>query len=193
MIMTKLKEATSDQHKSLESTVNVMDSMFTIEDYKNLLVKFYIFYSAIENQLAELDWNSIGLDFAEREKTSKLESDLQLLGADVSENEAFVDLPQLKSLASGVGAMYVLEGATLGGQVIKRHLKTALDIDADSGAAFFDGYGEKTGPMWKEFGRIASEYSEKTGSDEEIIESARQTFDSLKNSFENSSAQAMPV
>ncbi|UOQ78251.1 hypothetical protein MUN84_06595 [Hymenobacter sp. 5516J-16] len=43
--------------------------------------------------------------------------------------------------------MYVLEGSTLGGQVIARQLAKA-NIPA---RAYFSGHAEQTGPLWKTF------------------------------------------
>jgi heme oxygenase len=36
-------------------------------------------------------------------------------------------------------------------QLIAKQLKTALDLDRTSGAAFFSGYGRATGAMWRAF------------------------------------------
>ena len=49
--------------------------------------------------------------------------------------------------------LYVFEGATLGGQIIGRHLRDGLRIDRGNGAAFFGGYGDETGAMWMRFSR----------------------------------------
>jgi heme oxygenase len=54
------------------------------------------------------------------------------------------------NLNFAVGCLYVLEGATLGGQFISRHLAT-LGIGPANGGLFFHGYGAKTGEMWKSF------------------------------------------
>ena len=48
-----------------------------------------------------------------------------------------------------VGCLYVLEGSTLGGQIILRRAAERLGIDADTGAGFFHGYGAQTGAMWR--------------------------------------------
>jgi heme oxygenase len=50
-----------------------------------------------------------------------------------------------------MGTLYVLEGATLGGQIIQRQLHCSLGLDAGSGAAFFVGYGARTRQMWMQF------------------------------------------
>ena len=62
-------------------------------------------------------------------------------------------LPPLDTRAQLLGAMYVLEGSTLGGQVIARQLDKA-GIRAH---AFFTGRAERTGPLWKVFCQLLSD------------------------------------
>lgn len=47
--------------------------------------------------------------------------------------------------------MYVMEGSTLGGQIIARHVQISLLLTQGHGNAFFLGHGIQTGPLWKEF------------------------------------------
>ncbi|WP_210517386.1 biliverdin-producing heme oxygenase [Hymenobacter terricola] len=56
-------------------------------------------------------------------------------------------LPPLHTRPQLLGAMYVLEGSALGGQVIARQLATA----GIAGRTYFAGRAERTGPMWKSF------------------------------------------
>lgn len=183
--MQKLKEATREQHENLEKTVNVMYQMFSIEDYKVLLCKFYRFYSAVETKLAELDLKKYGYDLSERLKTPKLEQDLASFGIleEAKKLTIYKGLPSLNSLEEAFGALYVIEGATLGGQIINRHLKKVLNISIENGGSFFSGYGEKTGEMWKEFIQITTQFSESKNADEAIINSAKETFDSFRDCF----------
>lgn len=185
MIMAKLKEATREQHEGLEQTVDIMNQMFDIENYKTLLMKFHRFYSGIEPELAKLDLKTHGYDLAERLKTPKLEKDLAYLGIldEAKKQPVYNDLPNLDSTEKAFGSLYVLEGATLGGQIINRHLKQHLDLSPENGGAFFNGYGEKTGLMWKEFIEIATGFAMQANNDETIVDSAKETFDSFKNCY----------
>ena len=184
MILGKLKEATRTQHENLENTVDVMNNMFSPEDYKTLLTKFYRFYAAIEPKVAANDLQSAGFDFSARRKIPLLEKDLKALGIfEEAQSSLWNDLPALDTLAAAFGSLYVMEGATLGGQVIMRHLKQHLDITPENGGAFFNSYGAQVGPMWKEFCTIATEFAEKNGDDETIINAARETFDSFAKCF----------
>jgi heme oxygenase len=185
MILAKLKEATRAQHENLESTVNVMDQMFSADDYKKLLCKFYRFYSAIEPEIDKLDMAAVGYDLAERRKLPKLEKDLKALQVwDEALNlPKWENLPELENNAQAFGSLYVMEGATLGGQIINRRLKQHLGISPENGGAFFNGYGERTGPMWKEFCRITTEFAGDGENDEAIVGNAKETFDSFRDCF----------
>lgn len=187
MILGKLKEATKQQHEGLENTVNVMGSLFSLDDYKTMMTKFYRFYSSIEPRLGELDWAEVGHNFDERLKVPKLKKDLVNLGFsedEISEIPVWDGLPKLDSHAKAFGSLYVMEGATLGGQIINRHLKEHLNLTTENGGLFFGGYGKETGPMWKKFGETVTAFSESNNEDEQIVETAKQTFDSFKACFE---------
>ena len=185
MILGKLKESTRQQHEGLEQTVDVMSQMFSLENYKILLAKFYRFYSSIEIELAKLDLNKYGYDLTERLKTPKLEKDLAYLGIlpSVKKLTVYNGLPKLNADEKAFGSLYVIEGATLGGQIINRHLKQNLDLSPENGGSFFNGYGEKTGLKWKEFCQMTTKFAESKNADETIIYSAKATFDSFKNCY----------
>lgn len=54
-------------------------------------------------------------------------------------------------LSAALGGLYVLEGATLGGRVIARHLRRHLgDVIPEGG--LLDFHGEATSAVWKGFG-----------------------------------------
>lgn len=186
MILVKLKEATREQHDALENVVDVMNRMFTQEDYKELLSKFYRFYSAIEPTLPADELREHGFDVEERRKLPLLERDLDTLGIleEAREsNDVPADVPKLDTAAKAFGSIYVMEGATLGGQVITRHLAQHLGLTPEAGGAFFNSYGKEVGPMWKKFGAIITAFAENCDSDDEIVEAAKQTFDSFRGVF----------
>ncbi len=187
MILKKLKEATKEQHEALESVVDVMNRMFTKEDYGNLLTKFYRFYTAMEAELPAAELKAEGFDIEERRKLPLLERDLTSLGLlEEARSAANVKpvIPTLDTAAKAFGAVYVMEGATLGGQVITRHLRDHLGISVEEGGAFFNSYGHMVGPMWKAFGEAVTDFAEKNNDDDAIVETAKQTFDCFRKSFE---------
>lgn len=186
MILAKLKEATRDQHEALENVVDVMNKTFSIEDYKELITKFYSFYAAVEPTLPAAELSAAGFDVEPRRKTPLLERDLKHLGILESARNAppFTDIPTLDTAAKAFGGIYVMEGATLGGQVITRQLKEHLGITPDNGGAFFNSYGANVGPMWNAFKASVTAFAETADDDESIVDAARETFDTFRRCFQ---------
>ncbi len=187
MILAELKEQTRAQHENLETIVDVMNKMFTRDDYEILLTKFYRFYSAVEPRVYANDTAANGIDASERSKIKWLESDLSALGAldKAKELPVLTDIPVLDSPAKAFGAMYVMEGATLGGQVITRHLKQHLGLTPENGGSFFNSYGSRVGPMWKEFGQAITAFADGHHNNNEIVQAAKDTFDCFARCFSN--------
>ncbi|RSK51419.1 biliverdin-producing heme oxygenase [Hymenobacter rigui] len=84
------------------------------------------------------------------------------------------NLPPLHTWPQLLGALYVLEGSTLGGQVIARQLAKA-GIPA---RAYFSGHAEQTGPLWKAFVHQLAAAATPENADA-IVASASLTFQRL--------------
>lgn len=83
--------------------------------------------------------------------------------------------PEPSGLVQALGMLYVIEGATLGGRIIRREL-AARGIDPDD-FAFLDPYGNETGPMWKKFVRVAEREAGRTRKQrEDACEGALKAF-----------------
>ena len=182
-ILAQLKARTAHQHQQTEDGVDLMRDDFSLEDYRKLLVRFYTFYKSYEaKMLAAQTKNPIEFDYQERLNTPRLVADLKNLGmseSEISDIEAFDDLPPLDSKEKIFGSLYVIEGSTLGGQYISRHLKEKFALDETNGIAFFSGYGKDTGKMWNAFRAAITEFAETSANHEEIIKSANATFEKI--------------
>lgn len=182
-ILARLKERTAHQHQQTEDGVDLMSDDFSLDDYRNLLIKFYAFYQSFEAKMkSAIEKNQVDFDYAERLNAPKLFNDLQSLGmskTDISNIESFEDLPALDSAERIFGALYVVEGSTLGGQFISRHLKEKFDLDETDGVAFFSGYGKETGKMWNAFREKITAFALNSENHEAIIKSANATFDKI--------------
>jgi len=149
----RLRTETRDAHSELEAKLGLPQRIATLDEYIRCLVDFYRFYAPLEQALAEFpEWPMAGVRLRERERTPWLLDDLRALGLDPREldwaPQAF--LPRLGGFAEALGALYVLEGSTLGGRFILLHVEAALG-DAISGAeAFFAGHRERTASLWKD-------------------------------------------
>lgn len=182
-ILATLKDATSSRHASLESCLPLLDMHLSNDVYKKLLKNFFAFYSPLELRLLALHGDAHRtFDYATRQKTPLLMQDLMALNVAPSVLVAAsrsTALPDLSNLAQSWGCLYVIEGATLGGQIISKHLRAQLGFDVTSGAAFFNGYGAQTGAYWKRFCAALSDQATHYGDTDQIVLGALQTFDTL--------------
>jgi heme oxygenase len=155
MILSDLKRATSSVHARLEATLPLLAPDLTPTRYREVLVAFHGFYGPLEARLARhadalAEW---GLELAERRKVPALERDLEALGlprASLARMPTCASVPGLTDLPSALGSLYVVEGATLGGQLMVRHLSKSLPA-TEGARAFFASYGDRVGEMWMAF------------------------------------------
>ncbi len=179
LIRATLKTQTQPYHDRLEAVLNLLQRPLTQTDYRVLLERFYGFYRPMEIALAQVLTNSSPLDFTRRRKTPLLERDLIILGSstiDVLALPLCPFIPELPHLTHALGCLYVLEGATLGGQVISRRLHEQFGFTAESGCAFFQSYGKDVGPMWQAFCTALTTHDTTEARRENMIAAAYETF-----------------
>src|ERR1051325_9493262 len=116
----RLRRETRAEHEAIEATLG-LDRDPTLERYREILERFYGFYLPLEREL-------VPLGFSERVKTPLLRADLEALGIDPSTVSLCADIPRPCTQPERFGVCYVLEGATLGGQIISRRLQSSLQI-----------------------------------------------------------------
>jgi heme oxygenase len=180
MIMVQLREQTRPYHDRLESHSDLLLRMSALSGYRQVLEQFYGIYTPLEHQLAEVFRRCPpAFDFEKRRKGALLAADLRTLGVHGESLHPPLrgpTLPVLSTLPQAYGCLYVMEGATLGGQIIARHLKKVLGLDAGNGAAFFNSYGNEIGSMWREFGDAVTAYAGLHDDEDQIIAAACDTF-----------------
>lgn len=181
MLSDDLKQTTQEAHQQLETKMDLLSRLHSVESYKKLLMKFYQYYVPLEAQLVRFPDD---LPLEGRLKSTLLKYDLLALGftdQEIQTLPAATTLPPVTSLSDAIGAFYVLEGSTMGGQVISKQLREKLSITPETGGSFFYAYGPQTMPMWLEFRTFLN--SDETASKTErpkILESAKATFLSLE-------------
>jgi heme oxygenase len=181
-ILDRLRTETRHKHDAIEAVLDIMTPDLSVAAYRKQLERFYGFYHPLEASIASLvDWSSVGLDLDVRRKSRLLVSDLEYLGINAADTLPMcLALPPLTSVAAGFGCLYVLEGATLGGQLISRHVKQTLSLDASEGTRFFFCYGTRTGMMWKAFRSLLLAFAVTPELEDEVVASAIATFDTLR-------------
>ena len=150
-VLNDLRAGTHTLHVALEQRLPFFSGTLDLEHYTRLLSAYFGFYQALEDRLTHSAFIPTGFDLPARLKTPALTQDLQALGVDAQRLPRCQHLPALRSEAQMLGVLYVLEGATLGGNVLRKRVAEQLGLDADNGCAFLFVYGEDTGQHWKAF------------------------------------------
>ena len=149
-IAGRLKTETAAAHDRLDARLDLLQGR---EHYAAALARFWGFYAGAEPQLDRWHARAPLVDWPERRKLPALRSDLLALGLtpaaiDALPVRSFEDDPP--DAGAGFGWLYVLEGATLGGAVIARHLCKARTVPA-AALSFHTLYGRRLGSRWRAF------------------------------------------
>jgi heme oxygenase len=146
----QLRRDTAGLHQCLETQLGLLEPQLSILRYRHVLEDFYGFYAPVEVCLARLAAGA-SLAFPLRARSTLIEKDLRALGLsprEIVELPRCAALPELYCSENLAGCLYVLEGASLGGQMIAPLLHRRLGITRESGAAFFVGDAEGTSTRW---------------------------------------------
>lgn len=183
MLRDALREHTRAQHARLEQRLAIERRVRDRDAYVDLLRRFLGFYLPVEARLAAFAqaFRDNGIDLTERWKVAKLQRDLIVLGENASNQADPSLLPAIPTFPRAVGCFYVLEGSTLGAQIIMHHVRESLGLEAAHGAAFFAGYGARTGVMWQGYLRFLVTLPFDEQAADEAIAAAGETFESLEH------------
>jgi len=186
LILDQLRQRTRLWHQRVESRLDLTRPDLTLDRYQQWLWRFFTFYRPLENQIFDehRDWaKQLGL--TGREKCAWLIADLMSLGAAQSDIDRARDclmVPAVQSPAQLLGCLYVMEGSTLGGQFICRHVSSNLGLTPSRGLAFFNSYGSEVGEKWAAFRKTLVAASSPQD-DETMMQAALRTFATLDGWF----------
>lgn len=145
-VLSRLRAETRTAHEALETDLDIFRHLASEAGRRRLARLFHGLHAGAEAVLAPWLAAVPGLDWEARRRRPVLDRDLAHLG-----EPAPPPCPVARpgSRAEALGLLYVLEGSTLGGQVIRKQLlKQGRSLD---GVSFLDPYGADTGPRWKSF------------------------------------------
>jgi len=183
-VMAKLKAHTAQHHRQVEKLMPFFEATFSVEEYVRILGIFLGFWEPLEQRLTAIaDWQTVGVDVSGRCRANRLRGDLCALGVSEPNIESLPrsqSLPALANVYNGLGCLYVLEGSTLGGQLIARELTRRFGIDEDSGSSFFHSYGSNVGEAWKAFSSAVNTHVNDPAKTNAALTSAEATFVSLE-------------
>ena len=149
-LLTRLRADTRPYHDAVEQNPfnrALATGTVTAADTAQFLARMYGFVQPYEQQLrAHAARFGPAWQLDRRYRTHLILDDLPRLGY----SGTLPLCPTLQPLATWpqlLGAMYVFEGSTLGGQVIARQLLKS-NVSANT---YFTGRADQTGPLWKVF------------------------------------------
>ena len=179
MLTEELKEMTADAHRAAEKKlIAVLKKTTTTADYMRMLNWLYGYYSPLEALIRRFLTPDVLPDIIKRCRAEYLVWDMKESGLPELPPDKCDQLPVIDSLASALGALYVLEGSTLGGRIIAGMI--SRELDSLKSLSFFHGYGAETQKMWlsfKEFLNRPFPLMQRR----EIIAAAEDTFITFKN------------
>lgn len=180
MVAQALKERTAHLHDSIEKITlsnKIFDGEFSVEDYKNLVtINGHIVNAFIDNIFTTLP----------REVASKLVFTPEAKKAAIAKDAADLTLPvatpaialKQANKAYALGALYVMEGSMLGGNVIAKTLKKYEEF-AQHEFNYFTFYKDMLGPNWKSFLGTLMEEVQTEEDIESSVQGAIQVYEEL--------------
>lgn len=182
----RLRNETASMHTALEElpvSKNLLSPDLNEDSYVRYLSLMYSVVNQAEDSLFSI-LAAIVPDIEERRMSHLITEDLAFFGRPAGTNTEIFG--QSHSEAFAMGILYVLQGSSLGGRVIFKHVQKHLGVNELRGGRYFAGYGEDTGPKWKSFIAFMSAYEERTGNGAEIIAGANFAFERIREHLEKS-------
>jgi heme oxygenase len=163
MIQAELKAATQADHERLEQLMfveQVMNGTLSFNEYKRLLVINYLVHHVLEEQLVSALNPAIAakLQMNSRLKLIALRKDVEEAGVILPESINYYEPLPVTNDAFNLGALYVLEGATLGGSVIIKKLLQNVNLQPyQLNYHYYNIYGNELIFKWKQFCEILNQ------------------------------------
>ena len=181
-VMACVKRETQEHHQRLESMMPLGRDNFSLAEYQSVLEKFFGIYKPLEARISAFPLLPPALQCERRRKTVSLEQDLEDLGLNQQSIAALplAQVPAIREVPELMGTMYVMEGATLGGQFISRAVGQRFGLNREKGCRFFSSYGPEVGSMWRSFGEAARKEIQSAHDRARFIATAVRTFSSFE-------------
>ena len=180
-VLRRLRTETAVEHQAVEDTLDLLSPELTRERLAGVLTRMHGFWLAAE---ASLDaWaqaepaDAAAVEWPRRRRAALFAADLAALGA-TGETPQPV-LPRVDGTDAALGRMFVLEGSSLGGVFIDRHLATLPQLADVGRLSAFSPYGEQTGAMWHAFRTVTRARIADGGDADRLVTAARETFGAL--------------
>jgi heme oxygenase (biliverdin-IX-beta and delta-forming) len=145
-----------------------------------LLESFYGFMKPVQDRIDFYLDDALVVNYSLRRRPERLLNDIEAFGGNAERMALCRHLPAIDNIGQAFGAHYVLEGSIHGGPAVRGMIIENLGLTDETGLSFFMGYGTNNGKMWASFVQSLEENSI-VADTATIVESARKTFECLKN------------
>ena len=194
IFLQHLRSKTANSHQLIEqnsASQLLISKGVTIVQYADYLKSMYGFVYGFEKMVFPILKQHQLLQINDRKKSHFIQADLALLNQTAAQPYVSDELfsTHYQTAAAALGGMYVLEGSTLGGQIISKHLSKVLGAAVAGKTTYLSAYANQTGAMWKSFLQLLCEEGASANNEYEIIDSAVNTFSLLNNCLSEYSYQ----
>jgi heme oxygenase len=168
----------------------ILRADYPLPRYWQVLAAYSHFYQALEARvMSYLAQHPCGFDYTPRRKSDWLLQDLAWGGIDAKLAPWQPDTKpwqvRIEDAAQLVGLLYPIEGATLGGQVIRQGLQKNHGFTPERGARFFSAYGDQTELRWQEFLAFAAQVCQSPQQCEQAADQAVKVFQQIEALLDN--------
>lgn len=178
-LLLHLRRATAAAHQRLEEKLDLISQLSDRQAVLRVLERFYGFHVVWEAAIRRRP--ELRAFHEPRARLPHLRRDLAMLGRtpdDIARLAVCAPAARLaETSAAALGSFYVVEGSTLGGQVIGRGL-AAAGWAPPEGLSYFTPYGAGAGEMWRAFRQWAGAQDD-AGDPDAVAAGAARTFELL--------------
>jgi heme oxygenase (biliverdin-IX-beta and delta-forming) len=166
----RLKTMTQQLHDRIEATSlagSLASGHISAKQYLAYLQMLLVVHETIEEKAGQFDhWKTYGVDLDEHKRAHLLHRDIKLLDTS-PQHTSQTPIPDIQwDFPEIVGALYVLEGSTMGGQILSQNI-AHLALSQKVPNHYFRAYGSKTMQRWQSYVSLIDAY----GRDEPSMQS----------------------
>ena len=142
-MLLKIKNETKEFHNSVEKVlISHLKNLNTEEEYADLLIKLCGFFESVEHKIHYILKDEMISDLSQRVHVKHLKSDIYNLQRTFTTVEnTFADT--ITTVSYALGVLYVMEGSTLGGQIISKMLFKQLPNLKENDVSYFKSYEDE--------------------------------------------------
>lgn len=185
MLSERLKEETHTAHVAVEKLIIPrIKKLDSGKSYSRLLHLFYGYFKPLEQKIEVFVGDTVLPDIKERRKADSILYDVAFVAEQPQEDLVCKDLPTISNAAEALGAMYVMEGSTLGGVHLTKMIAEKMHFEDGQGVGFFSGYGSETFAKWNVFKKHLNEFGGNRQTEDKVVEAANETFEKFRSWIE---------